>query len=221
MRNDPGATTVEPTGKAVVLDLTAAERADVYRWFSGLFALEPTPETLSFYGSAEGEALLEGLGGVAELEPAVDAIRARISGATEPKLEAIALDLAAEFARLFLGAGGRRSAPPHQSFYASAEGRLMQHTAAQMQEELRLLDVRLADGFFDLPDHIAVQLAVMAELAQTAETAKQVDYLERRLLDWIGEFRDRCVAAAPSGFYAAATRALVAFIHADVARLRR
>lgn len=220
MRNDAGMTTVEPTGKAVVSDLTPAERADVYRWLSGLFAREPAPESLLFYRSAEGEALLEGLGGIEALEPVVLAIRARISRATEPDLAPIALEIAGEFARLFLGVGGRYSAPPYQSFYVNADGRLMQHTAAEMQEELRHLDVRLGDGFFDLPDHIAVQLAVMAELTQTADIAKQAEYLEHRLLGWIGKFRDRCVAANRAGFYAAAAGAVVDFVHADVVLLR-
>ncbi len=209
---------IAPT-KTAALDLRAAERAGIYRWLSGIFAREPTVDALRIYGSVDGRALLDELGDIPALAPAAEAMHALVSDSTDAGLKTTALDLSGEFARLFLGVGGRRSAPPYQSFYVGAEGRLMQHTVSTMQIELKQLGARLAEGFPDLPDHIAVQLAVMGELVQTAGPVKQADYLKHRLLNWTDEFRDRCAAACPSGFYAAAASALVDFVRTDAASL--
>ncbi|MCY6382798.1 TorD/DmsD family molecular chaperone [Hoeflea prorocentri] len=219
MQTENAAPDIVSTVGTTTLELSGAERAGIYRWLSGLFAQEPTFATLRVYKAADGMTLLDELSAIEALAPAAEAIRTRVSGAPHRDLKTISLDLSGEFARLFLGVGGRRSAPPYQSFYAGADGRLMQQTAGAMQDELQKIDARLTKSFAELPDHISVQLAVMSELALTASPAKQVDYLEHRLLDWIGAFRDRCHAAAPESFYTVAAGALVDFVRADAASL--
>lgn len=202
-----------------VSELSAGERAMVYRWLAGLFAREQTVENLRRYRSAEGRALLDALGEIAPLAPAAATVGQRVSEISEDDLPKCALDLAGAYARLFLGVGGRRSAPPYQSFYTSPEGRVMQAPAAAMQGELRQRNRRLADAFPELPDHLAVQLSVLAELVETAPAAEQAAFLDARLLGWIGAFAERCAIADRTGFYAAVARALADFASADRAAL--
>lgn len=208
-----------PAPMLAVSELSAGERAMVYRWLAGLFAREQTVEGLRRYRSAEGRALLGALGEIAPLAPAAATVGQRVSEISEDELPKRALDLAGAYARLFLGVGGRRSAPPYQSFYTGPEGRVMQEPAALMQRELRQRNRRLAAEFPEPPDHLAVQLSVLAELVETAPAAEQAAFLDARLLDWIGAFAARCAAADGTGFYAAAARALADFASADRAAL--
>ena len=207
-----------PTTLAVS-ELSAGERAAVYRWLAGLFAREQTVESLRHYRSAEGRALLGALGEIAPLAPAAESVARSTTDIPEADLPGRALDLAGDFARLFLGVGGRRTVPPYQSFYSSPEGRVMQAPAAAMQGALRQRNRRLAEAFPEPPDHLAVQLSMLAELVETAPAAEQAAFLDTRLLGWIGEFAARCAAADRTGFYAVAARALADFAVADRAAL--
>ncbi|WP_162787149.1 molecular chaperone TorD family protein [Notoacmeibacter marinus] len=206
---------VEP---ALDPDLSGTERAGIYRWFCGLFAREMSVHAMEIYRSEEGRTLLYELGTIEALTPVVTAIRARLSDARDGDLSSIALDFAGEFSRLFLGAAGPRSAPPYQSFYTGESGRLMQFPSAMMQDEMRALNVRIADSFAELPDHLAVQLAVMAELAEAASAERQAIYLRQRL-DWTGAFRSRCLEVGGEGFYPILACALDDFVCADVVSL--
>ena len=203
----------------VPADPTALARAEVYLWLAGLFARELSDEALAAYRGAEGHALLERLGARSALAPAVARLRALAErgAAAEPAAKA----LAGDFARLFLGAGGRHGVPPYESAYGSERGLLFQEPTTQTAAVIRELDLRVADGFPEPPDHLAVQLSVMAELARREDAAaRQLWFLESRLLSWIEAFRDDCAATDRAGFYATAAASLAAFALDDAQRLR-
>lgn len=202
-------------------DARDAERALVYHWISAQFAREPTPQLLAAYRSQDGRALLQNLAHISPLTPAVDDIALWIDDATEADLDIIARDLAADYAKLFLGAGGRRTAPPYRSFYAANEGRMIQTPAVDMQHIMQQLDIRMSDELPEPPDHIAVQLAVMAALVQTSSTAKQARFLGDHLLDWVDTFCARCIMVSAFGFYTSVARALVKYVHMDAKHLGR
>ncbi len=202
--------------------LSDAERAFIYRWFAALFAREPSVEMLSVYRSDEGRTLLDELGRREALAPIVEQIRDQIAPSED--LAAKAMDLAGAFSRLFLGVAGRRSAPPYESAYVSDTGRLFQEPTARAAELLQDLDLRVPEGFPEPPDHLAVLLSIMAELADRSEAqgesiSRQQSFLDERLMTWVGDFRDDCVKADRSGFYAAAAESLVAFLSEDARHL--
>jgi TorA-specific chaperone len=209
---DDGAAAPAPASPGA---LGAAERAAVYQWLAGLFAAEPTVDALMVYRTAEGAALLQDLREIEALAPVADEVADWIRHASVADLRVIARDLAGEFAFLFHGAGGRRSAPPCKSFYVSATGRMMQEPAADMAQRLRQLDLRRDGGFVEPPDHIAVQLAVMARLATTAPPAEQAAYLADQITDWLDAFAARCARGTPYGFFAVAAAATRDFARAD------
>jgi TorA-specific chaperone len=190
----------------------AAERAAVYRWLSGLFAAPPDAEALAVYASAEGADLLDALAADPALAPAVENLRAR-SGAGDRR--AAALALAAGYEWLFSGQAGPRTASPYASVHTSARGLTHQAATAAAARDLDALGLHVA-GLAEPPDHIAVLLAAMAELAgRGAAPADQVAFLDRHLMTWIGAFRDACRASDRDGFYSVAAAALADFIHAD------
>jgi TorA-specific chaperone len=191
---------------------TDVERAAAYRWLAALFAGEPSAETLAIYASPDGAALLDDLATLPALAPAAGTLAAL---AADPDRRSRALDLAGAFARLFHGVGGRRAAPPCASVWLSERGTMWQEQAGAAADDLARLDLRLADQFREPPDHVSVQLSAMATLIERGDAAAQTALLERRLLSWIGAFRDACVAGDRHGFYAAAAQGLVGFCEAD------
>lgn len=221
MRHDPAwEDDVFPPDDAPLPDPTRAERATVYRWLSGIFAREPSPDALRAYAGTAGDALLTALAEIHEVAPVAEMIQVWLPDASARDLKVISHDLAGEFAHLFLGVGGRRGAPPYQSAYAGSKARLMREQAGAMNDALRRCDARVAESFPEPSDHVSVQLALMADLAETADAEEQLGFLRRGLLDWTTEFRDRCAAVSRHGFYTCAASALVDFIAVDAARLR-
>lgn len=195
----------------------AKVRATAYRWLAGLFAREMTADAVALYRSADGSALLDALAALPALEPLAQALRARV--AMEVPAEVMARDLAGIYGRLFHGAGGRRSAPPCASFYISKTARMMQAEAGDTQSALDALDLRLTDQMREPPDHVAVQLAVMAHLAETNDRAAQADWLAHRLVPWLDAFAARCAQAPRPDIYATAARAAAQFCAADLKQI--
>lgn len=207
--------TVEPSGP-MTTDKRA--RASAYRWLAGVFAREMPAETVAIYRSPEGLALLDALEELSPLAAVVQALRARME--TEVSNEQLARDLASTFARLFHGAAGRRSAPPCASFYLSETARMMQADAGHTRASLDALDLQMSDEMREPPDHISVQLAVMAHLAETADDSTQADWLENRLLTWIDAFASRCAQAPQPDIYASVARAAAKLCDADFKELQ-
>ena len=193
------------------------ERAAAYRWLSGIFAREPSAEAMAAYSGGDGQTLLAHIGSIAPLS---DVAGALAELANDPDHEARARDLAGAFAWLFHGVGGRRGAPPFASVYMSARGLIQQESAAQAAHDLARLDARLAADFAEPPDHVAVQLSMMAELVERGTPRIQAAFLDRRLLPWIPEFRDACIAGDRHGLYGMAARCMVGFLEADRAQLQ-
>lgn len=206
--------------------MPAAERSLACRLLSGLFARELDAETLAAFRSDDGRAALSVLAADAELSPLAAAIEAIDDG---PAARAGALlDLATAFSRLFLGAGRHCSAPPYQSAFSGGTGRLFQQPVADMAAVLRDLDMSVAGSLTEPPDHIAVQLSVLAELCRREDAAesagetaaadtlrgRQVDFIKRHLMSWLPDFSGDCRAYDVHGFYAVAARATVGFLKA-------
>lgn len=211
----------------------AIDRVLVYRWLSGFFAREIEIEILNFYRTTEGNAFLDELEAEPCFLPLISAVRGIIED--EEALHTRLLDLRSVYAKLFLGAGGRRSAPPYHSAYASDKGLLFQSQMTEMADILRELDLSVVTSMKEPPDHIAVQLNVMAELAarsaldeyqlsapeRAQASRRQIAFMDGHLLSWLPAFRDDCAAHDPSQFYALVASATFAFLEQDRNRLFR
>ncbi len=198
------------------------QRAGLYGWFSRLYEEEVSDALFRSHFADRGFAPFAGLAelGLAAEVGRFDAALAALRAEQLPRLE-----LAADFAQLFL-LDGRTSALPYASAYAGEDAASPLYGAAEarMREFLAARALAIQADFREPADHLAVALAVMADLAErdssaseiNAAAAAQADFLRTALLDWLPHFVTRCQQARPRfDVYPALAALLVGFVGAD------
>lgn len=166
-----------------------------------------------------------------ELCMALAQVKESLNGVDEDKLE----QLAVVFDRVFFGMGPvtAQHAFPYESVYTSDKGIMMQDAYTQVVRTYR--DEHLAkDASFREPeDHLAVELAFMATLAERAsaflregheeaaqETVRQqLVFLRDHLLNWVDMFCADLRKADDGGFYGNLAQFSEMFLHKDAALL--
>jgi len=194
--------------------------ASIAEWLAGIFVAPPTMDTIVSYREAIGATLFEAL---AE-EPAcgAGAQRMRSTLDAEGSAAAVARQLAAAFTLLFDGVGGAKTVSLYESAYVSVSGRLFQAATGDMEKLLRQSDLSTDDAFREPPDHLAIELALLARLIRRdADRQAQAALLDDHLLIWVPTFADRCRQCDPTGFYAGTAQVLTAFLTAQRATLPR
>lgn len=193
----------------------ALETAVIYDWLSALFAREVSAEALRACAAGEAAAQLDALAQVRGMAALTERLRALSADA-----EAAARDLAGAYAFLFHGVGAGRGAPPCESSWRDPDRLTCRAEEAWMRALLRELDMRLAADFREPADHVAVQLAAMAELSRSAgregdRSAEQAATLAARMAGWLPDFARACRRGDRSGFYALLAEAAATFVSAD------
>ncbi len=199
--------------------------ATVYRWFSGLYFQELSEEMLDNYNSGEGRAFLNAL----SLQKELRALSHKITSFYEEgaNRSEIALNLAGNFSFLFLGVGGRRSAPPYASAYLSDNGLLCQESMQNMLEVLHDMNKTVKPVTSEPVDHLAIQLNILAEieeLAKKSEDSEQAnhyanqkrEFIQKHLLSWLPRFSADCAHKDKFGFYALVADSLIDFLEWDL-----
>lgn len=174
----------------------------------------------------------------AALNEALAAMRAALDGADEEALELLAVT----FDRVFFGMGPltARHAFPYESVYTSDRGIMMQEAYTSVARAYREQALAKDPAFTEPEDHLAVELAFMATLADRArtflsagdeagdeaatETVRQsLAFARGHLLNWIDRFcGELTLAAAPdgeNGFYVALAAFTTRFVEEDAALL--
>lgn len=193
-----------------------AWRPELYRWLAGVFAREPSPQTLASYRSGDGRAFLRHLAELPGCHEGAGALLALVGAHTDT--EAFALELAGAFGFLFHGAGGPSAVPPYESVYTSPQGRMFQKATTDMERLLAEHGMSVS-GTPEPADHIAVELEFLAQLtadsldgSDAVVEARRRAVLRDHLLVWGPEFCDLCIERDRNGFYAAAARILRAML---------
>ncbi len=130
-------------------------------------------------------------------------------------------ELAVDYAKVFLGAGGAdsKAAFPYESVYTSPEGIVMQNSWTEVCALYAAKGLKLSAKTADLKeDHIAVELLYMAELT-TEEKDEQIAFLQDHLLNWVEDFAERVKKYSTQQFYPAMVDLLVGFLKMDLADL--
>ncbi|MBA3226217.1 molecular chaperone TorD [Salmonella bongori] len=183
-------------------------RAAIYQWFSQLLFQELTEAQLVTLGSRESRAWIASLSTIPGL--ASDVKRFERSLTRVLHREARAQELAADFASLFL------LAPPvGVSPYA---GHYPHTTPTQERRQMNalLVEQALAPRENEASDHIAIQLALMAEqISREASVATQYYFLQHHILCWAPLFMASCQQREAEGFYVLAVAMIVHFMHED------
>lgn len=197
-------------------------RANVYRVLSRCFREEvdaafATEFATEFAFESEDARLME----------PVAAMREALAGADEDALE----QLAVTFDRVFFGMGPltARHAFPYESVYTSDKGIMMQEAYTQVVRAYREQQLAKDASFTEPEDHIAVELAFMATLADRAaaflregreeaatETVQQqLSFANGHLLNWLDRFCIDLRAAADGTLYAQLADLTERFVAAD------
>lgn len=179
------------------------ERAAVYEFLSIAFG-EEVP--LAFLASLRD--------GAPALDGELGAFVASLADADDAALASLRTDLAAEYARIFLGMS-RSPVAPYESVYTSETGLLMQEARDEVLAHYRREGFAV-DEAVNLPeDHIAFEFGFMAGLARKTAAALDAgnDDEAQRLLDvqaafvadhltpWVPALTDDVAARAKMRFY--------------------
>lgn len=202
----------------------STQRAGLYGWFARLHANEVSED---LYRAHFAEGRFGPFAGLAELGLAPEVRRLDTAIAALCAEQLPRLELAADFAQLFL-LDAKAGALPYASAYEGGGSASPLYGAAEacMREFLAARELAIDPGFREPADHLAVPLALMAELADkqgaaddiAAAAREQADFLRTALVDWLPRFADRCRQAAPRfDFYPALADLLLGFVRADLA----
>lgn len=204
---------------------TAIEVSHLYGLLASLFRAEPSIETLRALRAPELSELLGEAGIGVDQAPADEADDAEL-------LE----EMAVEYTALFIGPGGHIS--PHESVHMPrGSGTLWGNETVAVKRFIEGLGLEYTEDYKGLPDHISVELDLMATLAghegrawekgDLAAAANALDYqaefLDQHLLKWVPLFCQKVIDTAGMEFYrglARLTRDFLASEVEDVARRR-
>ncbi|HBA89545.1 MAG TPA: molecular chaperone TorD [Geobacter sp.] len=199
----------------------ATTREDVYRLLAACY-YPPTPALFDEKCCDVLAALLS------DLAPEASAHAAQAAAlASDQSIESLAV----EHARILVGPF-KLVAPPYGSFYLDNQTVMGDSTAAA-EAFYRTCGLHLAEDFFELPDHITVELEFLSFLAfsqRQAETIAnadeserlaglQLEFLERFLMPWLKPFTEAIISDGEAPFYQALARCTAAFVTSDHAKL--
>lgn len=182
----------------------SATLAEIYSELAGFFGAPLDAEDVQDLRRHGAFGPLEALAGdplyAADLRRALESVLA-----PDPE-EATSL-LNRSYCQLFLGVGGTAGAPPFESAYRDT-GRLFQEPVNAMAELLAAYGLQPAEGFVEPPDHIAIELSLLAQLTRLsaglpdAPDGPAAAALRGRLAEWVPAFARSCARFDRSGFYA-------------------
>ncbi|MFI3245536.1 MAG: molecular chaperone TorD family protein [Ferrimonas sp.] len=161
-------------------------RADVYQLLAALLRRTPTPELLAF---------------LAELELEVDQDNAIIRAWHALKLSAenaAADQLEDEYFNLFIGLG-HGEVIPYTSWYLT--GSLMEQPLIQLRQDLQVLGLERDEQVKEPEDHLAALCEVMAYLLVEGTQLQQLQFFNRHLSPWVGNFFVDLAKADSASFY--------------------
>jgi TorA maturation chaperone TorD len=146
----------------------------------------------------------------------------------DDELEKARLELAVEYAGVFLGAW-KGVAHPSESAYET-EGRLiMQKPRDEVLAEFRSMGLQKSEDFAEPEDHIALELQFMAHMSEKTGSALTVGkyadarkyleiqkgFLEGHLVWWVPKLTVDIIKVARQGFYKAIAKITNGYIHID------
>ena len=199
------------------------KRAEIYWWFSSLFAKELTENELETYHSVEIRSFLAGLGENESLKPAVDTLVDALNRLQVR--EDAQLELAADFCELFLKTE-KHGALPYASMYIGKSGLLNDKPAEEMEKLMADFGVQVDENLKEPADHLAVELDFLGnmiirsnELEQEKHMEeafeKQNEFIQQHLMTWLPQFAAKCKQFDEFGFYVSVAQLLIAFCKLD------
>lgn len=221
------ATADTPTNDFAELAQLTRRRGETYGLLSRLYRVEAS------------EALLAELRGMrfpaSTGSDAMDRGQRLISGYLGRPADGMALELAVDYTRTFIGAGvdGHAAAYPFESVYTSKDRLLRQDARDEVLALYRSEGLNKSGAWKDEEDHVALELEFAQTLAaRTAQAlregdeaaaeellARQAAFMDAHLLNWVPRFADAMARTARTDFYRGLARFLAGWLQEDRATL--
>lgn len=217
----------ETLGSGEELVVFMESRGHFYRLLSRVFAREVDAEFLAAVGSEK--ALMAAMRELSRRGQ--DVLRDFFRRASEMPAEALVLELAVEYATLFLGTGrsSGRSALPYASVYLSQDRCLMQEPFVRIRSFYAEAGFSQVSGSRELDDHISVVLEFLSHMAvSTADRLTRGDsaaaserlllqdtFLKEHVLTWVPAFCRDVSRYDTTGLYKGFALIASAFVKAD------
>jgi len=200
------------------------DRGAAYGLLSFLF-LYPEERTLDYLAS----------GGVEELEELCAFLRVPVGSVLEDlrarlemdgsEREQFLLDLQRDYTRLFINAYPKMVAPPYSSVYLDVKGKVWGESTSWVNNLYREAGLEIAEGFHNIPDHVAAELGFAAFLLSSEEggvpdSAMYRDLVLEHLARWMPSFLQRVVEGARQPFYSMLAKITGRLVEEECGRLR-
>lgn len=185
-------------------------QAAILDWFSQLFIAPPTKKILEQCRSVSVTAFLRDFGETLEASELTRMIADFFRNHSIDEADHL---LSQQYISLFDGASGPCSVPPYESYYKDANGRLFQEPYVEMLDTLSKLDVSVSPAFKEPADHIALEIAALAE-AFRQQDRKLIDVLVTRMASWVPEMSAAVRSVAGSSLYDQLLQLLVIYFSA-------
>lgn len=195
----------------------------VCRWAAALLLQPPDAAALAVYRRPEGARLLAALRSDPALGPAGRELSALI--APNARLDAAADRLATAHSRAFL-VGGPRAAPPYASVWLSPRGLLWQEPARAMVRLLAETGVVVDAGTVEPPDHLGIQLNLLAVLLEREDHGVAVPlpatvFARGHMLTWLLALADALNRGRALFFYPDLVAGLDGYLRREVVERRQ
>lgn len=201
--------------------LSPQHYACLYSWFAGLFAHELDDRHLAQLQSPDVAQWLAHLAAQPALQAGVVASRNSIAALLlRPDAR---LELAADFAGLFLMSQKQAALPYASCYQAESDARFRQAACEEMQVLLLQAGLERDRALREPEDHLAICLELLSHLSFAASenlpsAAVCLALREKALtllLNWLPAFTAHCIAHDEFGFYAAHSQLLLAIAELD------
>lgn len=197
-------------------------RLELYSWCSAVLSKEQDRDTWAVHlGEEFAETMTASAAAVGVPEESA-ALLAALSDQRGGDVDGALLDLAVDYAQLFIGPGPGQ-APPFESVYTSPERRLYADAYADVIEVLHREGLSVDKAFSAPADHAAVELAVAAHLLESGTDDATADraarFLEDHVLNWFPRWCSDIVTHARTDFYRGLGRLMAAFLETERGRL--
>jgi anaerobic sulfite reductase subunit A len=204
-----------------------SQREEMYSFLGHLYKVEVDPPVLEYLRGvvfpSEGDSEL------------IEGYRLMKEYVNQPGFDPLT-DLAADYARIFLGAGITdidQVAYPYESVYTNEKKLIMQEARDEMLATLRKNRLEVNNPYNEPEDHIFVHFEFMAFLCKKSREAiandnfetyvdclqQQKKFLEDHLLNWIPGFCSDVEKHAGTDFYRGIAKVTKRYIFVDLAMI--
>lgn len=191
-------------------------RARVYQFLSTLYRDEIPQLLIEKMASGPFSEKMEELQKACAIQDFCSGLAKMMAGVKDGSPNEVFSSLRYEYADLFLNAGAN-PAFPYESCYVTREPLVMQEPVVKVREALFKAGIRKNEEYWDLDDHIAVELEFMRYMAEKAaydvsNMETQFEFLRNHLMGWTVEFCAVLTSAAKTDFYRGLAELTMSFL---------